>query len=170
MKPIALALALLIPLATQAARAADSVPDEKFYKTAAEGGLAEVQMGQLAEDKSSDDSVKQFGAKMVADHSAANEKLMKLAQSKNISLPTSPSVMEMATKTKLDVLSGKTFDKSYIKGMVKDHEEDIALFKKEATSGADPDAKAFAVATLPTLKEHLKMIRSIATTEGIKVK
>jgi putative membrane protein len=166
MKPLVLAFAVLLPLAASAA----SDPDHKFYKTAAEGGLAEVQLGQLAEDKASDDAIKKFGAKMVTDHSAANQKLEQLAQSKNISLPTSPSVMEMATKTKLEVLSGNTFDKSYIKGMVKDHEEDIALFKREARSGKDPDAKAFALATLPTLQEHLKMIRSIAAKDGVEVK
>jgi len=166
MKPLILALAVLLPLAASAA----SDPDHKFYKTAAEGGLAEVQLGQLAEDKATDDAVKQFGAKMVTDHSSVNQKLQQLAQSKNITLPTSPSVMEMASKTKLEVLSGNTFDKSYIKGMVKDHEEDIALFKREARSGKDPDAKAFAVATLPTLQEHLKMIRSIATKDGVDVK
>jgi len=166
MKPVVLALAVLLPLAANAA--AD--PDHKFYKSAAEGGLAEVQLGQLAEDKATDDAIKQFGAKMVTDHSSVNQKLEQLAQSKNITLPTSPSVMEMASKTKLEVLSGNTFDKSYIKGMVKDHEEDIALFKREARSGKDPDAKAFAVATLPTLEEHLKLIRSIAAKDGVDVK
>ncbi len=104
---------------------------------------------------------------MVKDHSAANDKLKSIAASKNISLPTSPSVGQMATKAKLEVLSGETFDKSYIKGMIKDHEEDIALFKKEAVSGKDPDAKAFATATLPTLQTHLKKIKSIAASEGV---
>jgi putative membrane protein len=148
--------------------AADN-PDATFYKKAAEGGMAEVEMGKLAQEKSSTASVKQFGAQMVTDHSAANEKLKAIAVGKNIKLPTSPSVGQMATKTKLEVLSGATFDKSYIKGMVKDHQEDIKEFQTEANSGQDPDAKAYAAATLPTLKSHLKMIQAIAAEKGVDV-
>jgi putative membrane protein len=145
-------------------------PDATFYKKAAEGGIAEVQLGKLAQDKSSTASVKEFGAMMVTDHSAANEKLTALAAKKDIKLPTSPSVGQTATKTKLEVLSGATFDKSYIKGMVEDHQEDIKEFQNEAASGHDPDAKAYAVATLPTLKAHLKKIQAIAAAEGVEVK
>ena len=150
--------------------AAADAPDASFYKKAAEGGLAEVQMGQLAQEKSNNAAVKDFGAMMVKDHSAANDKLKSIAATKNISLPTSPSVGEMASKEKLKVLSGETFDSSYIKGMVKDHEEDIKEFQTEANSGQDPDAKAYAAATLPTLKAHLKKIQAIATTQDVDVK
>jgi putative membrane protein len=65
------------------------------------------------------------------------------------------------------VLSGRTFDKAYIKGMIKDHQEDIAEFNKEVSSGRDPDAKAYAQATLPTLQAHLKKIESIAAAAGV---
>ena len=150
------------------AMAADN-PDAAFYKKAAEGGMAEVELGKLAQDKSPTASVKEFGAMMVKDHSAANDKLKAVAAGKNVELPSSPSVGQMATKTKLEVLSGATFDKSYIKGMVQDHEEDIKEFQTEAASGQDPDAKAFAAATLPTLKKHLKKIRAIATAKGVDV-
>jgi putative membrane protein len=142
-------------------------PDSAFYKHAAEGGIAEVQTGQLAEEKSNNAAVKEFAAMMVKDHSAANEKLKAVAASKDISLPTSPSMGQMATKAKLEVLTGETFDKSYIKGMIMDHKETIAEFKTEATSGRDADAKAFAAATLPTLRAHLKSIQSIAAKAGI---
>jgi putative membrane protein len=146
--------------------AADN-PDASFYKKAAEGGLAEVELGKLAQDKSSTESVKEFGAMMIKDHSAANEKLKAIAEAKSIKLPTSPSVGQMATKTKLEVLGGKTFDKSYIKGMVADHKEDIKEFQKEASTGQDADAKAYAAATLPTLKAHLKKIEAIAAAQGV---
>jgi putative membrane protein len=147
--------------------AAATSPDSSFYKNAAEGGLAEVQLGKLAQEKSSNASVKDFGAMMVSDHTAADDKLQAIATAKDLKLPTSPSVGQMATKTKLEVLSGDTFDKSYIKDMIKDHQEDIALFKKEAASGQDPDAKAYATATLPTLEKHLKKIESIAAAAGV---
>jgi putative membrane protein len=146
---------------------ADSSPDSSFYKHAAEGGFSEVDLGNLAQQKSSNPRVKEFGAMMVKDHSAGNEKLKSIASSKNISLPTSASIGEIATKTKLEVLSGDTFDKSYIKSMIKDHQEDIVLFKKEIASGSDADAKAFATSTLPTLRAHLKAIKSIAAEAGV---
>lgn len=149
---------------------ADENPDATFYKNAAEGGIAEVQLGKLAQDKSPTANVKEFGAMMVTDHSAANDKLKAIAAKKSITLPTSPSMGQMATKTKLEVLSGSAFDNSCIKAMVKDHEEDIKEFQTEAASGQDPDAKAYAAATLPTLQTHLKKIRAIAATQGVDVK
>jgi len=157
-------MVLSLPLV---ALAATKSPDESFYKAAAEGGLAEVQQGQLAQEKGQSQAVKDFGSMMVKDHSAANDKLKAVASSKGIDLPSSPSMSQMATIGKLNVLSGDSFDKSYIKGMVKDHEEDIAAFQKEARSGMDADAKAFATATLPTLRAHLDKIRSIASAAGV---
>jgi putative membrane protein len=165
MKRLAASLVLILPFV---AHGADN-PDSTFYKHAAEGGMAEVELGNLAQQKSQNPSVRDFGAMMVKDHSAANDKLKSVAASKNVTLPTSPSVGQMATKTKLEVLSGDTFDKSYIKGMIKDHQEDIAEFNKEAQSGRDPDAKAYARATLPTLQAHLKKIQSVAADAGVSV-
>ena len=133
-----------------------------------ESGIAEVALGNLAQQKSSNPSVKEFGAMMVKDHTATNEKLMPIAASKGIDLPTSPSLGDQATEGKLKLLSGETFDKSYIKGMIKDHRADIKEFQKEIKSGQDQDAKAFATATLPTLKMHLKKAESIAAQAGIK--
>jgi putative membrane protein len=158
-------LVLVLPVA---AFAADATPDPAFYKHAAEGGIAEVEMGTLAQQKSDNPSVKDFGAMMVKDHSAANEKLKSVAAAKNISLPTSASMAQMANKAKLEILSGKAFDKSYIKGMIKDHDEDIAMFEKEAKSGQDPEAKAYAAATLPTLRAHLRKIKAIASSAGVE--
>ena len=163
MKRLLFSSLLVLPLCAYAA----SGPDATFYRHAAEGGIAEVELGNLALQKSVDPAVKEFAAQMVKDHSEANEKLASVAASKSISLPTKPSVGEIATKAKLEVLSGATFDKSYIKAMVKDHEKDVAEFRREAKGGQDPDAKAFAAATLPTLKEHLQKVRSIADKSGV---
>jgi putative membrane protein len=148
---------------------ADS-PDASFYKNAAEGGISEVADGNLATSKGNSQAVKDFGAMMVKDHSAANDKLKALAATKGVDLPTSASVSQMATKAKLDVLSGDTFDKSYIKSQVKAHRETIALFKKEVAGGQDADAKAFATSTLPTLHAHLKAITQVAADAGVSTK
>jgi putative membrane protein len=162
----ALLVLMLIPVAAFAA----SNPDASFYKNAAEGGIAEVAAGHLAQDKGNSQPIKDFGAMMVKDHSAANEKLQSLAASKSITLPSRSSVGQMAAKAKLDVLSGDTFDKSYVKGQVSAHRQTIALFRKEISSGQDADAKAFATETLPTVRAHLKAITAIATDMGISVK
>ena len=161
-----LALMLVLPVAAFAA----SNPDASFYKNAAEAGIFEVEAGHMAQEKGNSQQVKDFGSMMVKDHSAANDKLQSIASSKNITLPTSASVAEMATEAKLKLLSGDTFDKSYVKSQISAHQKAIALFRKEASSGQDADAKGFASATLPTLRSHLKAVTSIATNMGIKVK
>jgi putative membrane protein len=168
MKRILALLAVASPLAmwAPAAAPADS-PDASFYEHAAEGGIAEIEAGKLAQQKSANPKVKDFGAMMVKDHSAANDKLKALADSKGISLPTTSSAGQMAAKAKLEVLSGGTFDKSYIMGQVKAHEDAVALFRKEIASGQDPDAKAFAKETLPTIRSHLNAINTIASAAGV---
>jgi putative membrane protein len=166
MKSKFLALMLVLPVAAFAA----SNPDASFYKNAAEGGIFEVDAGHMAQEKGNSQQVKDFGAMMVKDHTAANDKLQSIASSKKITLPTSASVAQMATEAKLKLLSGETFDKSYVKSQVSAHRKTIALFQKEASSGRDSDAKAFASATLSTLRSHLKAITSIAKNMGVKVK
>ncbi|HEX4378022.1 MAG TPA: DUF4142 domain-containing protein [Steroidobacteraceae bacterium] len=153
-----------LPLITLAA---DKSPDESFYKDAAQANLAEIQLGKLAREKSQNQALKDYGDMMVKDHTAANDKLSKLAAGKGMELPTSPSVGQMASKTKLEVLSGDTFDKSFIKTMAGDHKDAIEAFQKEEQNGQDADAKAFAKATLPKLEQHMKKIKSIAAASGV---
>jgi putative membrane protein len=141
--------------------------DESFFKNAAEGGMAEVNDGKLAQDKGASQAVKDFGAMMVKDHSAANEKLTSLAASQGIKLPGSPSMMQMASGKELKMKSGESFDKSYIKAQIKAHEDTIALFQKEIASGKDAPAQQFASATLPTIQMHLMKINQIAAAAGI---
>ena len=161
-------LALASPVAVWAPLTAmASSPDASFYKHAAHGGIAEVEAGNLAQQKSTNPKVKDFGAMMVKDHTAANNKLKALADSKGVSLPGNSSVGQMAIKAKLEVLSGETFDKSYVKGQIKAHEATVDLFQKEMASGKDADAKAFAKESLPTIRSHLKAIRAIAASVGV---
>ena len=136
--------------------------DSTFAMKAASGGMTEVALGKMATEKGSNQAVKDFGQKMVDDHSKANDELKALASSKNMTLPTAPNAKDQATIDKMSKLSGAAFDKAYTKDMVMDHKNDITLFQKEAMSGTDPDVKAFASKTLPTLQEHQKMINDIA--------
>lgn len=140
--------------------------DQKFMMKAAQGGMAEVQLGQLAEQKGSAQGVKDFGARMVKDHSDANDKLKSLASSKGVTLPTTLDAKDQALSDKLSGMSGAAFDKMYMQSMVKDHRMDIAEFMKESSSGKDPDVKSFASMTLPILQDHLKMAEQVNTGLG----
>jgi putative membrane protein len=136
--------------------------DHHFIKGAAEGGMAEVELGQLASEKASNGEVKKFGQRMVEDHQKANDRLKEIAAKKGVDLPTEPNSKQKATKERLSKLSGGAFDKAYIETMLKDHKKDVADFQKESSNGHDPDAKQFASETLPTLQDHLREVESIA--------
>jgi putative membrane protein len=128
---------------------------------AAQGGMTEVQLGKVASEKGNSDQVKAFGARMVKDHTQANDELMGIAQKKGVTLSTTLDSRHQAMVDQMSKLSGPAFDKAYISGMVRDHEKTVALFKEEAQSGLDPDLKAFANKTLPTLEDHCSSIKSI---------
>jgi putative membrane protein len=140
--------------------------DSNWIMKAAQGGMAEVELGKLAQSRSSSDAVKQFGQRMVDDHSKANDELSRIAASKGVTLPTSLSAKDQATKDRLSKLNGDAFDRAYMNDMVKDHHADITEFQREANTGKDPDVKAFAGNTLPTLQEHLRMAE--AAQNGLK--
>jgi len=144
--------------------------DKKFVKEAAIGGLAEVELGKLAAQKASSEDVKQFGQKMVDDHGKANDQLKEIATKSSIDVPAALDSKHQAKIDKLSKLSGADFDKAYIKDQLKDHQKDVAAFQSEAQGGSDPNVKQFAAATLPTLQEHLSMIKDIdkKTKEGGK--
>ena len=123
--------------------------------------MAEVKMGQLAQDKGTSDSVKKFGQRMVEDHSKAGDELKKAAAQENITLPDDVSAKDKATYDALSKLSGAAFDRAYARDMVKDHEEDVADFNKEASGGQKPAIKDFASQTLPTLQDHLQQAKEM---------
>jgi putative membrane protein len=141
-----------------------SASDEKFVREAAEGGMAEIALGELATEKASSDEVKKFGQRMVDDHSKAADELKEIASSKGIRVPDKLSAKDRMTKDRLSKLSGEQFDRAYMSDMVKDHTQDVADFKLESSSGTDPDVKHFAATTLPTLQDHLRQAKEIAPT------
>jgi putative membrane protein len=138
-----------------------SSADEHFMKEAAQGGMAEVELGKLAEQRASNAEVKKFGRRMVTDHTKANSELKAVASAKNITLPETLNAKDEATKQKLSSLSGEQFDKAYMSDMVTDHTKDVADFRKESSSAQDTEVKDFAMKTLPTLEDHLKEARQI---------
>jgi putative membrane protein len=128
-----------------------STKDTKFVKKTAKGGMREVKMAEMAKQQAKSADVKKVAEKIESDHKDANKELMALAEKKDVALSKK--------EPKIDTMSGTDFDKEYLAMMVKDHEKDIAAFEKEAKDGEDADVKAWAEKTLPTLKEHLKMVQ-----------
>jgi putative membrane protein len=135
--------------------------DRRFVMDAAMGGMTEVELGRLATERGASDALKQFGQRMVDDHSSANTELTQLASGKAIQLPTALDAKHQALVAKMSRLSGAAFDRAYAKQMVKDHDKTVALFQGEAARGMDADLKTFAQKTLPTLQEHLRMARAL---------
>jgi len=138
-----------------------SSSDRQFITEAAQGGLAEVQLGQLASQRGTSDAVKQFGQHMVQDHTQVNNQLKQLATQKGVKLPTTIGSNNQQVKQRLSKLSGANFDRQYLKQMLQDHQKDISAFQNEAQQGQDADVKAFATQALPTLQEHLQQVSSI---------
>jgi len=120
------------------------VDDKRFLKNAALGGMAEVELGKLAAQKGTSEDVKQFGQKMVDDHSKANDQLKEVAAKAQVEVPSSLDPKHQKALDKLSKLSGEKFDKAYVKNMVKDHNKDVAEFQAEAQNGTDPNVKQFA--------------------------
>lgn len=134
---------------------------EEFMKKAASGGLMEVELGKYATNNASSPKVKEFGQTMVTDHSKANEELKALAAQKNVSLPLTPMPEHQEHINTLESKKGAEFDKAYMSMMVEDHQHDVEEFEKAANSSSDPEVKAFAAKTVPVLKQHLEMAKSI---------
>jgi putative membrane protein len=135
--------------------------DSEFAVSAANGGMAEVELSKLAITKGANAKVKEFATMMTKDHGGANAELMELAKTKNITLPTTVGEDEQKTMGDLQAKSGAEFDKAYVDVMVKDHKKTVDLFEKATTDSKDADIKSFAIKTLPVLKNHLAAIETI---------
>jgi putative membrane protein len=156
----------MVVLSLTAPRLVASSPDGMFVLDVAKDGMAEVELGKLASEKATSDDVKKFAQRMVTDHGKANDELKTLAQNKSITLPSDLDPKAKATHDRLAKLSGPAFERAYVQEMVAGHRKAVAAFKKESTSGQDPEVKAWATKTLPTIEEHFKMAQDIAKNVG----
>jgi putative membrane protein len=140
------------------------VDDKKFAQEPATGGLAEVQLAKLAQEKAASDAVKQFAQKMIDDHTKADDQLQQVASKENMTLPDRLAPKQQELLDKLSKLSGPAFDKAYAKNMVKDHEKDVNEFRAESQGGSDPGVKQFASTNLPVLEQHLELAKNLDKT------
>lgn len=139
-------------------------PDRKFVEEAAQGGMMEVQLGAYAAAHASNEQVKKFAQRMVTDHSKANDELKAIATSKGVDIPKSLDPKHHQDMEKLQKADGAAFDRAYMEHMLKDHQKDVKKFETQAKTGRDPEVKAFAAKTLPTLQEHLRLAQTTYDT------
>lgn len=151
-------LALLLGFASTGANAAS---DDAFVKKASEGGVAEVKLGELAQQRAQNPEVKEFAQHLVSEHQQANTELQQLAQTKGLKVETEVSGKHKQTMSRLEKVSGQEFDKKFMEAVVKQHKDDIKDFKKQAEKGKDADIKSWAQKTLPSLEKHLQMAQGI---------
>ncbi len=135
--------------------------DRAFIEKATAGGMLEVELGKIAQQKASNSEVKRFGQKMSGDHARANSELEKIAVNRGVPVPSALPDEKRADVDRLAGLSGEQFDREYMKFMVADHQQDVAEFRKASTTSGDPEVKRFAAKTLPVLEEHLKMAEKV---------
>ena len=136
-------------------------PDRLFVRAAAIGGMAEVEFGELAQEKAQDDAVREFGRRMVEDHGKANDRLISIAKSAGIAVPDALDPEHQAMRDRLSSLDGAEFDLVYVSGQVADHQKAAQLLEYEIGSGQHVDLKSFASEILPIVLQHLRAAQEL---------
>lgn len=139
--------------------------DRKFVQMAADMDAREVQFSERAKEKSQNEQVREFADLMIRDHGQTNRELLKLAERFHDSGGPLYKRQERSVKkavSELAALQGTEFDRRYMQAMLKDHQESVRLFERQAKNGKDPELKALAAKTLPQLRAHLKKAQQIA--------
>jgi putative membrane protein len=157
----ALAVPPAMAQATEGNSSTASRADSKFIEQVARDDQAEVDLAQLAQQKTQNPEVKALARRLAADHSKSNQQLMQIAQQDGVQPPARPDKSESKKRAKLEKLNGQAFDQAFVKDVVQDHEKDIKYFRKEQNSFKDPQLKSFAQQTLPVLQDHLQMAQQV---------
>jgi putative membrane protein len=144
-----------------------AMKDKMFLRKAAQGGMAEVKLGQLATEKGSSEDVKSFGQKMVDDHTKLNNDMAPIADSMGVRLPKDLNKEDQTEYDKLSALSGNDFDMEYLSFMVKDHHKDLREFRQEEASTTDPTLKAAVANGTKVIHEHMVMVDKLAREKGV---
>jgi len=141
--------------------------DRIFVRKAMQGSLAEIQLGQLTLQKSTNDQVKQFAQHMIDDHTKLNDQMKPVAQQLGVDMPNQISKKDQKIMAKLQALSGPAYDQAYIQDMVKDHKSDLSDFQMEASSGSDPTVKDAAAQSSKLIAQHLQMAQQLAKDQSV---
>jgi putative membrane protein len=156
-----MAFGFLLAVPCAKAQTTVSMADTNFILAAAQGGMTEVKLGELAATSGMRDDVKEFGRMMVKDHTAINDDLKALAAQKGVTLPDSLDATHQAMVDKLTALNGSKFDDAYIAAMIKAHQKDAKAFKAEAAATQDADIKSFLDKSIPVVEAHLQHVKAM---------
>jgi putative membrane protein len=144
--------------------------DEDFIRQATASGLGQVALGQLAASRVSSPAVRQFAQRMVAECGVVNRELGAIARRRGVTPPTAPDPERAEATRRLSTLTGPAFERGYMAQQMREHEWRLALFRRQARSGADPEVRAFAEKYLPVVEAHARMaeavLDSVAAAEG----
>lgn len=141
-----------------------SAAEQSFVMDAAQGGMAEVELGKLAEQRGSSAQVRDFGRMMVQQHTQANSELMAIAQRMGISPPTSLSPAAQAAQMRLQGAQGQDFDRQYVEQQAAAHLEQRTIFQFAANNAQNSELRSFAQKTLPVIERHIDQLRTISPT------
>lgn len=148
----------------------ESFADKAFVQEAMQGNDAEVQLAQLAQQKSQSADVKQFAQKMQSEHQQMNQKwFAPEAKNLGVSVPKGPSKKDKKMYEKMQTLSGDDFDKAYIAAMLKDHQDDLKKYKDETESAQDPGLKQVAQLGEKVISQHLELAQQLAKAHNVPV-
>jgi putative membrane protein len=157
------------PTTTSQSTQGDVRSDAAFIREAASANLMEVQLGQTAQARATNTAVKQFGQRMVNDHTNLENQLASMAASNGLQLKQSLSSKHQDQVNRLNKLSGQAFDSSYMRLMVQDHQEDIAKFQSQSQSAKSAAVRTLATNSLPVLQQHLSLATQVSSQIGLQV-
>jgi len=141
--------------------------ERNFAQELAHANIAEIELGNLAQQKASNNAVRDFGSRMVNDHTNLNNQLKEWARTNHVSLPTAPSSAQADQKRRLEALTGEAFDRAYLDYMLSDHRHDVKQVQDLAEHAQDPQVKQLAEKCLPKLQDHLRLAENIAGQIGV---
>ena len=152
---------ILATICAAVASANLSADDKSFLSTAADAGLAQLELAKLALEKSDRADIKMFAHQVMTDRQKANQDLRQLAAQKKVAFPSDLTLRDKAEKARLQLLSGNQFDDAYITAAIDHGTRDMKTYRKESDAGMDSDVRQFASKNLPIVREHLAMIKAI---------
>ena len=141
-----------------------NMDDATFMSTAASSNAFEIQAGNLAQQKATDQKVKDFARMMVDHHTKANQELKTVASQMGLTITDAMMPMHQEMHDKLANYTGTGFDEKYMDMMETAHKMDIAMFEAKSNNAQNPAVKALATKTIPTLRSHHEMASSIEDT------
>jgi putative membrane protein len=145
-----------------------SMADQAFIKQMFESNAVEVQLGQLAQEKSQSEDIKQFAEKMVENRKRLDDQLAPLAKRLDVSQPKGPDKKMKQQIAKMQTLSGPQFDEEYIRTIEKEHQKDVKNFKQAASAAQDPTVQRTAQTDAPIIEQHLQAIQKIAEAHNVQ--